>query len=327
MAMEKNDVLVKVENLKKYFPIYGGILQKVVGYIYAVEDASFYIRKGETLGLVGESGSGKTTVGRILVKLEEPTGGKIFYNGSDVTNIKGSELKKYRRKAQIIFQDPYASLNPRMTIKDSIIEVMRVHHLHKGEEYNNALRLMEKVGLSEEHLYRFPHELSGGQRQRAVIARALAVEPEFLILDEPTASLDVSVQAQVLDLLKELQEKYNYTYLLITHNLAVVRYVSERTVIMYRGMWVETSRTKELFNKAEHPYTQALLKSVPIPDPEVKKDKFLISGEPPNPTTPVKGCPFADRCPYVMDVCKNEMPPIENVGDEHKVRCWLVTRK
>ncbi|MBO3763032.1 MAG: ABC transporter ATP-binding protein [Thermoproteota archaeon] len=325
--MEHDDILVKVENLKKYFPIYGGILQRVVGYIYAVEDASFYIRKGETLGLVGESGSGKTTVGRILVKLEEPTGGKIFYNSSDITNIKGSELKKYRRKAQIIFQDPYASLNPRMTIKDSIIEVMKVHRLHKGEEYNNALKLMEKVGLSEEHLYRFPHELSGGQRQRAVIARALAVEPEFLILDEPTASLDVSVQAQVLDLLKELQEKYNYTYLLITHNLAVVRYISERTVIMYRGMWVETSPTKELFNKAEHPYTQALLKSVPIPDPEVKKDKFLISGEPPNPTTPVKGCPFADRCPYVMDICKNEMPPVESIGDEHKVRCWLVNKK
>jgi len=325
--MEENKVLVRVENLKKYFPIYGGIFQKVIGYIYAVEDASFYIRKGETLSLVGESGSGKTTVGRILVKLEEPTGGKIFYNGLDITKIRGSELKKYRRKAQIIFQDPYASLNPRMTIKDSIIEVMKVHRLHKGEEYDNAIRLMERVGLSEEHLYRFPHELSGGQRQRAVIARALAVEPEFLVLDEPTASLDVSVQAQVLDLLKELQEKYNYTYLLITHNLAVVRYISERTVIMYRGMWVETSPTKELFKKAEHPYTQALLKSVPIPDPEVKKDKFIISGEPPNPTTPVKGCPFADRCPYVMDICKNEMPPTENIGDEHKVRCWLVTRK
>lgn len=325
--MESNNVLIRVENLKKYFPIYGGILQRVVGYIYAVEDASFYVRKGETLGLVGESGSGKTTVGRILVKLEEPTGGKIFYNGLDVTNIKGNELKKYRRKAQIIFQDPYASLNPRMTIKDSIIEVMKVHRLHKGEEYDNALRLMERVGLSEEHLYRFPHELSGGQRQRAVIARALAVEPEFLVLDEPTASLDVSVQAQVLDLLKELQEKYDYTYLLITHNLAVVRYVSERTVIMYRGVWVETSPTKRLFKRAEHPYTQALLKSVPIPDPEAKKDKFLISGEPPNPTMPVKGCPFADRCPYVMDICKSEMPPTESIEDEHKVRCWMVTRK
>jgi len=227
----------------------------------------------------------------------------------------------------MVFQDPYASLNPRMLIKDTILEVMKVHGIGGQNSYDRVVELMTRVGLSEEHLYRYPHELSGGQRQRAVLARALCVEPEFIILDEPTASLDVSVQAQVLDLLKSLQNEFRYTYLLITHNLAVVRYISDRTIVMYRGMWVESSPTRELFRKAEHPYTKALLASVPIPEPRSSSEKQLLKGEPPNPTERVKACPFTDRCPSVMPVCGEKMPPTTQINDSHRVRCWLTVKK
>jgi len=326
--VSKNNITVRVEGLRKWFPILGGVLQRTVGYVYAVEDVTFDIKKAETLALVGESGSGKTTVGLMLAKLEPLTGGRIFFKNRDVSNLSPGEMKWYRKKVQIVFQDPYASLNPRMLIKDMIMEVMKVHNLGGRNNYEKAVEVMNRVGLSEEHLYRYPHELSGGQRQRAVLARALCVEPEFLILDEPTASLDVSVQAQVLDLLKSLQNEFHYTYLLITHNLAVVRYVSNRTVVMYRGMWVESSPTRELFRKAEHPYTQALLSSVPIPDPNLTtREKKLLKGEPPNPIERVKTCPFIDRCLYSMQICSEKAPPIEQVDESHEVRCWLAKKK
>jgi oligopeptide/dipeptide ABC transporter ATP-binding protein len=324
----EGNILVRVEGLRKWFPILGGVLQRTIGYVYAVEDATFNIKSAETFALVGESGSGKTTVGLMLAKLEPPTAGKIFFRAKDVSKLSSSETKWYRKKVQMVFQDPYASLNPRMLIKDTILEVMKVHKIGGSNNYDRAVELMTRVGLSEEHLYRYPHELSGGQRQRAVLARALCVEPEFIILDEPTASLDVSVQAQVLDLLKSLQNEFHYTYLLITHNLAVVRYISDRTVVMYRGMWVESSPTRELFGRAEHPYTQALLASVPIPEPRsTAREKQLLRGEPPNPTERVKACPFTDRCPYVMPICSEKIPPVTQINESHQVRCWLTMKK
>jgi len=315
--------IIKIENLTKHFPILGGILQKTVGYVYAVNDVTMSVREGETHGLVGESGSGKTTVGRIIVKLTNPTSGKIIFEGEDVTRVKGEALRNYRRKVQMVFQDPYASMNPRMTVKSALLEVMNIHSMHKGSEYEYATKLMERVGMSEEHLYRYPHELSGGQRQRVVIARALSVEPKFIVLDEPTASLDVSVQAQVLDLLKELQKQYSYSYLLITHNLAIIKYISHRTTVMYRGVWVETAPTQELFKNPQHPYTIALMSAVPVPDPTLKREKIILKGEPPNPIEKVVACPFQDRCPYVMDICREKMPPNTDLGSEHLVRCWL----
>jgi oligopeptide/dipeptide ABC transporter ATP-binding protein len=320
--MSGDGIALNVEGLQKWFPILGGLFQRTVGYVYAVDDVTFDIKNAETVALVGESGSGKTTVGLLITKLEEATGGKAFYHGVDITGLKGNELKAYRTKIQMIFQDPQASMNPRMTLKNSIMEVMKVHKV-EGDLYSKAIDIMERVGLSEEHLYRYPHELSGGQRQRAVIARALSLNPEFIILDEPTASLDVSVQAQVLDLLKALQQKFGFTYLLITHNLAVVRYISSRTVVMYRGHWVEKSPTKKLFEAAAHPYTQALLASVPIPEPGLIKPRIILQGEPSNPTQRVIACPFADRCQYVMDICKEKMPPVKNVAPDHLVKCWL----
>jgi oligopeptide/dipeptide ABC transporter ATP-binding protein len=314
---------MKVEGLVKHFPILGGILQRTIGYVYAVNDVSFDINEGETYGLVGESGSGKTTVGRVIVKLNNATSGKIIFEGEDVTKAKGASLKDYRKKVQMVFQDPYASMNPRMTVKNMLLEVMKVHKISKGSEYEYAIKLMERVNMSEEHLYRYPHELSGGQRQRVVIARALSVDPKFIVLDEPTASLDVSVQAQVLGLLKELQEKYKYSYLLITHNLAIIKYISNRTTVMYRGVWVERAPTKELFDNPQHPYTTALMSAVPIPDPSLKREKIILTGEPSNPIEPVKACPFQDRCPYVMDICREKMPPDTDLGNDHVVRCWL----
>ncbi|MEM3385933.1 MAG: ABC transporter ATP-binding protein [Nitrososphaeria archaeon] len=314
---------MEVQNLTKHFPILGGILQRTVGYVYAVNGVNFSINKGETCGLVGESGSGKTTVGKLIVKLLEPTKGKIFFEKNDVTNLKGSDLKLYRRSVQMVFQDPYASLNPRMTVKDMLVEVMRSHKIYEGSEYEYAIKLLERVGMSEEHLYRYPHELSGGQRQRVVIARALCLDPKFIVLDEPTASLDVSVQAQILDLLKELQEKYNYSYLLITHNLAVVKYISKKIIVMYRGIVVEKAETNDLFKEPQHPYTISLLSAIPVPDPTLVRKKIILKGEPPDPIEPIKACPFQDRCPYVMAICKEKSPPEIDLGKGHIVKCWL----
>jgi oligopeptide/dipeptide ABC transporter ATP-binding protein len=320
-----DNTILKVEKLKKWFPVLGGILQRTVGYVYAVEDATFEVKKGETVAVVGESGSGKTTVGLTIAKLEQATGGKILYENRDIISLKKSDVGWYRRKVQMVFQDPYASLNPRMTLKTAMLEVMKTHKVD-GNNYSKAIETITRVGLSEEHLYRYPHELSGGQRQRAVIARALSVNPEFIILDEPTASLDVSVQSQVLDLLKELQTDFGYAYLLITHNLAVVRYVSSRILVMYRGIWVESSDTKSLFSYPVHPYTQALLESVPIPEPGKIRERKLLKGEIANPTERVSACPFVDRCPYVMEICTRVMPPTNEILPNHLVRCWLTQK-
>lgn len=320
--MTEDTTALRLEGIQKWFPILGGLLQRTVGYVYAVDDATFDIKKAETVALVGESGSGKTTVGLVINHLEKATGGKLIYHGQDITNLKGKELNQYRSKIQMVFQDPQASMDPRKVLKDSLMEVMKSHKI-EGDLYSKAVEIMNRVGLSEEHLYRYPHELSGGQRQRAVIARAISLNPEFIILDEPTASLDVSVQAQVLDLLKELQKKFGYTYLLITHNLAVVRYISSRTIVMYRGFWVEKAPTKQLFRAAAHPYTMALLASVPVPEPNPVKPRIILQGEPSNPTQRVTFCPFADRCQFVMDICREKMPPIKEIGPEHFVRCWL----
>jgi peptide/nickel transport system ATP-binding protein len=315
--------LVEVVRLKKYFPLRGLIFIK--GYVKAVDDVSFIIPRGKTVGLVGESGSGKTTVGRLILRLVEPTSGKIYYDGVDITTLSGGSLKQFRRRAQIIFQDPYMSLNPRMTVFDIISEPVKVHGLKIGDIQGYVLNLLYQVGLNETHMFRYPHEFSGGQRQRIAIARALALNPEFMVLDEPTSMLDVSVQAQILNLLKELQGKYNLTYLFISHDLGVVRYMSDYIAVMYLGKIVEVGRSDDVFEKPLHPYTKALLSAIPIPDPEIarSRSRITIKGEPPSPINPPKGCRFNPRCPFYMSRCSLEEPPLVEVEKGHWTSCWL----
>ncbi len=316
-----NNILV-VENLKTWFPIKSGIIQRTVGYVKAVDGISFNIQKGETLGLVGESGSGKTTVARSILRLVEPTSGKVYFHDIDVTKAKRRQLREVRTEMQIIFQDPYASLDPRQTVNSTITEAMRIHKVAAthGEAHGKALQLLEIVGLSEEHLYRFPHEFSGGQRQRIAVARALAVEPEFIILDEPTSFLDVSVQAAVLNLLKELQKKLDLTYMFITHNLAVVHHMSDRVAVMYLGKIVELAEKDAVFRNHKHPYTFHLMAAIPIPNPEIKKEEVLLSGDVPSPVDVPPGCRFHPRCPWATEKCKVDEPPLYDV-DGHLVAC------
>ncbi len=316
-----NTILV-VENLKTWFPIKSGIIQRTVGYVKAVDGISFNIQKGETLGLVGESGSGKTTVARSILRLVEPTSGKVYFHDIDVTKAKRKQLREVRTEMQIIFQDPYASLDPRQTVNSTITEAMRIHKVAAthGEAHGKALQLLEIVGLSEEHLYRFPHEFSGGQRQRIAVARALAVEPEFIILDEPTSFLDVSVQAAVLNLLKELQKKLDLTYMFITHNLAVVHHMSDRVAVMYLGKIVELAEKDAVFRNHKHPYTFHLMAAIPIPNPEIKKEEVLLSGDVPSPVDVPPGCRFHPRCPWATEKCKVDEPPLYSV-DGHLVAC------
>ncbi len=316
-----NNILV-VENLKTWFPIKSGIIQRTVGYVKAVDGISFNIQKGETLGLVGESGSGKTTVARSILRLVEPTSGKVYFHDIDVTKAKRKQLREVRTEMQIIFQDPYASLDPRQTVNSTITEAMRIHKVAAthGEAHGKALQLLEIVGLSEEHLYRFPHEFSGGQRQRIAVARALAVEPEFIILDEPTSFLDVSVQAAVLNLLKELQKKLDLTYMFITHNLAVVHHMSDRVAVMYLGKIVELAEKDAVFRNHKHPYTFHLMAAIPIPNPEIKKEEVLLSGDVPSPVDVPPGCRFHPRCPWATEKCKVDEPPLYEV-DGHLVAC------
>lgn len=312
-----------MNNLRKWFPISGGILGRTKHYVKAVNDISFEVQKGETFGLVGESGSGKTTIGRCILRLIEPTSGEVLVDGVDITKIKGKEMKKYRRKLQVIFQDPYASLDPRQTIKGALIEAMRASGAKSSsqEAFEMAKELIKRVGLNEDHLYRFPHEFSGGQRQRIAVARALATNPEFIVLDEPTSFLDVSVQAQILNLLKDLQKVYNLTYLFISHNLSVIAHMSDRVGVLYLGKMMEVSSTEAIYSHPKHPYTSALMQAIPIPDPMLQKRREILTGDVPSILELPPGCVFHDRCKYATQRCKEEEPALRQIESRHYVSC------
>jgi len=320
--------LVRVENLTVRFPIgrtgFWGRQERVV---HAVEDVSFEIRRGETLGLVGESGSGKSTTGRAILLKVRPTAGRVIFNGQDVTDVTGEDLRKLRRHMQLVFQDPYASLNPRMKIIDIISEPLVVHGIVKRsrDAYDRVRELMELVGLPPDAAGRYPHAFSGGQRQRIGIARALALKPQFIVADEPVSALDVSIRAQIVNLLQELQEELGLTYLFIAHDLSVVRHISHRVAIMYAGKLVEIADRSEIYREPRHPYTEALLSAVPIPDPEIQKDRrrIILGGEMPNPVTPPAGCRFHTRCPIAEPRCMDEEPPLEEKATDHRAACWL----
>ncbi|QGU94187.1 dipeptide ABC transporter ATP-binding protein [Clostridium bovifaecis] len=318
------EVLLQVKNLKKYFPIHSGLLNKVENNVKAVDDISFDILKGETLGLVGESGCGKSTTGRMIVNLLDPTEGEIIFNNENIAKANKKRQKELRKEIQIIFQDPYASLNPRMTIGDIIAEPMRVNDMAKGQELEKKVKeLLEYVGLASYHRNRYPHEFSGGQRQRVGIARALALKPKLIVCDEPVSALDVSIQAQVLNLLDDLQKEFNLTYLFIAHGLNVVKHVSNRVGVMYLGKLVEIGADDSLYNNAKHPYTQALLSAIPIPDPTRRSERIILEGDVPSPINPPKGCRFHTRCSKCMKICKEVEPRMKELENGHQVACHL----
>jgi peptide/nickel transport system ATP-binding protein/oligopeptide transport system ATP-binding protein len=321
---QKRD-LVEVKNLVKYFPVRGGLLQRVVAWVQAVDNVSFSIKEGETLGLVGESGCGKTTVGRTLLRLVPATGGSVIYDGQDVLKANGRELKALRRNMQIIFQDPFSSLDPRMPVGESIAEGLLVHGMgSRRERFEIVIQTLRKVGLEDYHARRYPHEFSGGQRQRIGIARALALRPKFIICDEPVSALDVSIQAQVLNILRELQGEFGLTYLFIAHNLSVVEHISDRVAVMYLGKMVELTDRDELYRNPLHPYTQALMSAIPIPDPTLKRERIVLKGDVPSPLRPPSGCRFHPRCPVALEHCANEEPQFKEVSPGHWVACWRV---
>jgi len=323
--MSQNSVneLIQVKNLVKYFPVREGLLQRVKDYVRAVDDVSFVVREGETLGMVGESGCGKTTIGRTMLRLIEPTSGSVIIDGKDVFKLAGAEMKVMRRNMQIIFQDPYASLDPRMPIGDSVMEGLNIHRIGTSKErYQIMLDTLKKVGLEDYHARRYPHEFSGGQRQRIGIARALALRPKFIVCDEPVSALDVSIQSQVLNILKDLQQEFGLTYLFIAHNLSVVEHISNRVAVMYLGKMVELSDRDELFAHPMHPYTRALMSAIPIPDPTLKRERTILKGDVPSPLNPPGGCRFHPRCPIAVEICSQQEPVFREAAPDHWVACW-----
>src|SRR5436309_1385967 len=317
------DPLVEVRSLKKYFPIRKGLLQREVGRVHAVDDVTFSVREGETLGLVGESGCGKSTLGRTIVRLLEPTEGAVLFQGKDISKIGTRSLRPLRREMQMIFQDPYASLNPRRRVGSIIDTPLKIHGVDKSERRHRVQELLEKVGLSPEHYNRFPHEFSGGQRQRIGVARALALNPKLIVADEPVSALDVSIQSQMLNLLDDLQEEFNLTYIFIAHDLGVVRHVSDRIAVMYLGKLVELSPAEELYERPIMPYTEALLSAVPIPDPDLsdQRERIVLEGDVPSPINPPSGCRFHPRCRYMTEVCVQIEPPLADYGNGHLAAC------
>ena len=323
----KGEKLLEVKDLRMWFPIMRGVLQRHVSDVKAVDGLSFSIYKGETLGLVGESGCGKSTTGRAILQLYTPTGGEVRFQGKDLVSMKKEDLRRMRRRMQMIFQDPYASLNPRMTVGNIVGEPLDVHNIGtRSERTQRVQELLGVVGLNPYFVNRYPHEFSGGQRQRIGVARALAVNPDFIVCDEPISALDVSIQAQIINLLEDLQEQFGLTYLFIAHDLSVVRHISDRIAVMYLGKIMELATRDDLYNEPLHPYSQALLSAVPIPDPvvEEKRKRIILEGDVPTPVNPPKGCNFSTRCPKVMDICKEQEPPFkDHTGQSHFVACWL----
>jgi peptide/nickel transport system ATP-binding protein/oligopeptide transport system ATP-binding protein len=317
--------LLEVNDLKKHFPVHGGLLRRVQAHVRAVDGVSFVIKDGETLGLVGESGCGKTTVGRTILRLVEPTSGEISFQGENILDFNQNQLKQMRRNMQIIFQDPYSSLNSRMPVGESIAEGLLIHGMRSAKEREEiVVDLLLRVGLEGYHARRFPHEFSGGQRQRIGIARALALKPRFIVCDEPVSALDVSIQSHVLNLLDELQDDFDLTYLFIAHDLSVVEHVSDRVAVMYLGKIVEISGRDRLYSNPLHPYTQALMSAIPIPNPKAKRERLILEGGVPSPLNPPSGCRFHTRCPYVMDHCRHEEPPFKEYEPGHQAACWLL---
>jgi len=320
------DHLLQVEGLVKYFPLRGGVLNRVVNHVQAVNSVSFSVQRGEVLGLVGESGSGKTTVGRLVLRLEEATAGRVVFDGTDVLSLSKEDMRRFRKRMQIIFQDPYASLNPREKVRTVIGHALALHSIGSPDDREErTVQLLEQVGLSADQLDRFPHEFSGGQRQRVGIARALAVNPEFLVADEPVSALDVSVQAQVINLLSDLKDELNLTMLFIAHDLAVVEHVCDRVAVMYLGKIMEIAPSEALYSNPNHPYTQALLSAIPEPEPGRRRKRTVLEGDIPSPIDPPSGCVFRGRCPRAEAICAREVPELKSVGAGHLSACHLTT--
>ena len=326
--MSGNGELLRVRNLKKYFPIRKGVFSRVVAQVKAVDDVSFHIDRGETLGLVGESGCGKTTLGRAILRLIEPSAGEVAFDGVDVLSLKGAAMRRMRRRMQIIFQDPYSSLNPRMTVLDIVGEALHVHGIARGREREERVKqLLERVGLASRYVNRYPHEFSGGQRQRIGVARALALNPSFIVADEAVSALDVSIQAQVINLLVDLREEFGLSYLFIAHDLSVVRHISDRIAVMYLGEIVETAGSDDLFDRPLHPYTEALLSAVPVADPTRERSRIVLTGDVPTPIDPPSGCHFHPRCPLVEKICSEVAPGVTDAENGHTFRCHVVARQ